>query len=330
MAWLTFIAARPGGDLLAVSSSEGWVGVWLPMDNRIVASHKLGGTVNKLGWTTDGAYLLVTQSDRLMVFSQDGTELVREIPTGHGSLRTFAAHPTQPIVATTGISASVKTWDVTTGAHVLTVLAEEGNGSGGGTAVALSETTVVVGYESGYYATCDPDGKNVGLKQMFGGAAVYSMAAIPNTTSFIAGGGAGKTMHLIIEPTTLQVKHVWDDPPRPIAANTVDVGPNGSFVVAASDNCARVYKNVDDSFGSTLGRPFYLDKKPWEQQYIVSAACFVPKTKLVATSHFGGYVKLWHEYREVEVRFVDDQPQWSRDGKPIENPIAKWPELPYD
>jgi hypothetical protein len=67
------------------------------------------------------------------------------------------------------------------------------------------------------------------------------------------------------------------------------------------------------------------------QAFIVLAACFVPSTPLIATSHFSGYVKLWHarqaSYRSVEVRFVDDQPSWSSEGNPVENPIKLWPEL---
>src|SRR5262245_35566375 len=97
---LTNVAARPGGDLLCVTSSDGWVVVWRPIDNRIVASHELGRTVNKAAWTADGEHLVVTQGDSLIVLSQDGTDRVREIETP--SLRTFSVHPTEPILASVG------------------------------------------------------------------------------------------------------------------------------------------------------------------------------------------------------------------------------------
>ena len=58
MTWLTWIASRPDGVLLAIGDEKGHVRVWMPADNRVVASHDTGTFVNRVGWTADGAHLL--------------------------------------------------------------------------------------------------------------------------------------------------------------------------------------------------------------------------------------------------------------------------------
>lgn len=307
MSWLTYVAARPDGNVLAVSSSEGWLGVWVPKENRIVATQTLGEFVNKVGWTVDGEHLLVTAGDDLIVLSADGSQRVTTIPTGHGGLRTFALHPTQPIVATTGSDGHVRLWDLLTGTKRAEVLESRAAGSGGGTALALSEDAIVAGYENGYYGTCDPDGGNPGGGQVFGGA-VASLAVaprVPGGATFMAGGSRGKLAQLLISPQTLECIDTWNDPPKPITANTIDFAPDGRFVVACSDDTALVFDNTNARAPKMLGNPFWSDKKAWKQDYIVSAACFVPKTKIIATSHFTGLVKLWRGTTTREVRFDD-------------------------
>jgi len=328
MVALTHVAARPDGDLLAVSSSEGWVGVWLPIDNRIIATHALGAFVNKLGWTFDGAYLLATVGDELVVLSADGTTRVATIATGHGDLRTFAVHPSQSIVATTGDDGIVRLWELPSGVKCGEVLQKRAEGSGGGTALALSDGAIIVGYRNGYYGTCDPDGSNTGGGQVFGGN-VASLALVlppmkePRSANFMAGGGRGRLAQLLITPEKMMVADTWSDPPKPIAANTIEFAPDGRFVVACSDDTACLFSNTNDRAPTRLGNPFWSDRKGWEQEYIVSAACFVPKTKLVATSHFTGCVKLWRTdvtYKApAEVRFEADEVKW--------NAPASWPNL---
>nr|MBA3501916.1 WD40 repeat domain-containing protein [Deltaproteobacteria bacterium] len=151
MSWLTYVAARPDGKVLAVSSSEGWLGVWMPKENRIVATQALGDFVNKIGWTGDGGHLLATAGDDLVVLSADGSQRLATIATGHGGLRTFALHPTQPIVATTGTDGMVRLWELPSGTKRGEVLESRAGKSGGGTALALSEDAIVAGYENGYY-----------------------------------------------------------------------------------------------------------------------------------------------------------------------------------
>jgi WD40 repeat protein len=305
MVWLTYVAARPDGEVLAVTSSEGWLGVWRPRENRIVATQELGAFVNKVGWTADGAHLLATAGDQLHVLSPDGSARVTAIETGHDELRTFAVHPSQPIVATTGGDGHVRLWDLPSGAKRGQVMESRANGSGGGTAIALADDAIFVGYGNGYYGTCDPDGSNPGGGQLFG-ANVASLALAPRApggTTFMAGGGKGKLAHMLVSPKTLMCIETWNDPPKPIAANTIDFAPDGKFVVACSDDTALVFDDTNDRAPHRLGNPFWSERKEWKQDYIVSAACFVPKTKLIATSHFTGCVKLWRGTTSVEVRF---------------------------
>lgn len=311
MVWLTYVAARPDGDVLAVTSSEGWLGVWQPRENRVVATQALGGFVNKVGWTTDGAHLLATAGDTLHVFSADGTARVTTIATGHGELRTFAVHPAEPIVATTGSDGHVRLWDLPSGTTRGEVMESRAKGSGGGTAIALSDDAIFVGYQNGYYGTCDPDGINPGGGQMFGAANVASLARAPRApegTTFMAGGGRGKLAHMLVSPQKLMCIETWNDPPKPIAANTIEFAADGRFVVACSDDTALLFDSTNDRAPRRLGKAFWTDsKQAWRQDYIVSAACFVPKTKVIATSHFTGCVKLWRGYTSVEVRFDGDR-----------------------
>ena len=74
----------------------------------------------------------------------------------------------------------------------------------------------------------------------------------------------------------------------------------GSFVAAFSDDHAEVFDSSGDLCRDQLGFPFYFrsPKPEWNQGFIVSGACFVPrrqKEHLVATSHFDGKVRLWRD-----------------------------------
>ena len=315
--WLTFVAARPDGDMLSVSSSEGWLGVWLPMDNRVVATHALGGFINRIGWTRDGAHLLATVNADLHVFSADGTTRVTTIETGHRSTLTFAVHPSQPIVATSGSDGRVRLWELPSGTLQREVLESRAGKMGTGTALALTDEAIMVGYENGYYATCDPDGGNPGGGQVFGGGVASFAAVRPRGEAgqtFLAGGSRGKLAELLITPEKMLCVETWSDPPKPIAANTIEFDEKGRFVVACSDDTAMLFKNTLDRFGTRFGNAFWSDRKAWKQDYIVSAACFVPKTNVIATSHFTGCVKLWRDDKSwgesAIVRFENDEPKW--------------------
>ena len=68
--------------------------------------------------------------------------------------------------------------------------------------------------------------------------------------------------------------------------------PDDRFIAAHSDDTASLF--VPGRFSlQTLGSAFWLDRKSWEQDYIVSSACFVPNTPLQVTSHFTGTLRVW-------------------------------------
>lgn len=296
MSWLTYVAARPDGEVLATARKDGWVCVWSPRDGRVIATQELGVFVNKLAWTVDGAYLLATAGDELVVLDADGKQRLTAIATGHDQLRTFAVHATKAnVVVTTGGDGIVRFWDLPSGAKTNEVLQNRAKGSGGGTALAISDDVVLVGYENGYFGFSDAAGTGGG--QLFSHY-VASMAHVPTTKSFMCGGGKGRLAQLVIAGDRIEIVDTWSDPPKPIAANTIEFEPGTQrFIVACSDDTAALYASNRDKHATTFGTAFWSERKAWKQDYIVSAACFVPKTQLVATSHFTGVVKLWDTER---------------------------------
>lgn len=321
MVWLTYVAAKPGGDLLAVADGEGVLRVWLPIDNRIVAMHPLGASINKAAWTASGEYLIATSGDALHVFSHDGTDRIATIETGHDQLRWFAAHPSRPSVATTGGDGRVRLWDLANQAMIREVLVDHAKSTG--TAIAMTEQAIVVGYESGRFSACDHEDRWITSGKVFDGP-VSALAASSDGASVLAACGRGGMFRMDTTTSGWPDRESWQHPPRPISTNTIEIAAGGRFVTALSDDTAVVYRSYGDALGTTLGTAFWLDRKPWEQAYIVSAACFVPNTALVATTHFTGHLTLWNlEHGRATVQFVDDQPRW--DG--VDDPVRAWSEL---
>ncbi|MEJ7596744.1 MAG: hypothetical protein WKG01_02440 [Kofleriaceae bacterium] len=149
MTWLTWIAARPDGVLLAIGDEHGRVRVWMPADNRVVATHDTGTFVNRVGWTADGVHLLATgPGGDLRMFDHDGTH-EQTIATGHEPILSFAVHPVEPLVATAGSEGRVKVWDLATRTIRLELPAEKS----GVTAVGMARGHVFAGFESGVFAT---------------------------------------------------------------------------------------------------------------------------------------------------------------------------------
>jgi WD40 repeat protein len=327
---MTYIAARPSGELLAVASDSGWIGVWMPIDNRVVAVQQTGGFVNRVGWTSDGKRLLATTNDdSILVYSGDGTRLESTIK-GHGGLRTFAMHPSQPKVASIGNDGVARVWDVTSGAKLL----EVGQSDYGGKSVGLSETAVICGYGSGWFAVFDHAGENQARGELFAGE-TSAIGVAPGGKSVVLGGSRGRLIEVIEADGKWRTGTVWSSqPPKGISTNAIEFAPDGRFVAAHSDDTAYLFSSTNDIVGRGLGSAFWIGRKtPWEQKFIVSAACFVPGTQVVATSHFTGAVKLWNKtrLREFSVRFVDDQPMWNDwEDKPVADPIAAWNELVRD
>jgi WD40 repeat protein len=322
MTWLTWIAARPDAVLFAIGDENGRIRVWMPADNRVVATHETGRFVNRVGWTADGKHLLATgAASDLLVFDHDGT-LEQTIATGHDAIRSFGVHPSEPLVATTGGDGRVRVWDLTTRAVRLELPAEKS----AGTAVGMSAGHVFAGFESGGFVIWDLTGKEMSGGQLFTGSYVSACAAKPDGTTFVFGGGRGSMV--AIDDKWVSV-HVWRDPPKPIATNSIEMLADGRMIAAHSDDTASLFAKPRSPFPSALGSHFYTDRKPWEQKYIVSSACFIPSTKLAATSHFTGSLRLWtvdgYPWKQAEVSFEGDEPTWANgSGEPITDPSAWW------
>src|SRR5690606_14217188 len=115
-------------------------------------------------------------------------------------------------VVTTGADGRVRRWDVTWAGMAVPeeLLPDDAANSGGGTAVAVSERAVVVGYEDGYFAACAPDGERLSGGQAFDGR-VASLAAAPDGVTFLAGGGRGKMLALDGGTDPWRVRATWSD-----------------------------------------------------------------------------------------------------------------------
>lgn len=326
MTWLTWIAARPDAVLFAVGDENGRIRVWMPADNRIVATHDTGQFVNRVGWTADGKHLLATGAGGdLLVFDHDGT-LEQTVATGHEPIRSFAVHPSEPLVATAGSEGRVKVWDLTTRAVRLELPAEKS----GVTAVGMSAAQVFCGLESGVFVIWDlATGKELAGGQLFNTSYISACAAKPDGTTFVFGGGRGSMVAVDNEWNTV---HVWKHPPKPIATNSIEMLADGRMIAAHSDDTASLFEKPRAPYPTSMGSAFYTDRKSWEQKYIVSSACFVPTTKLAATSHFTGALRIWevdsYPWKKAEVSFEGDEPKLvNADDEPITDAAAWWTKL---
>ena len=326
MTWLTWVAARNDAVLLAIGDENGRIRVWMPADNRIVAAHETGTFVNRVGWTADGKHLLATGAGGdLLVFDASGTPALQQpIATGHDPIRTFAVHPREPLVATGGSEGGVKVWDLTTRTAKLELPIEKS----GATAVGLANGQVFAGFESGGFVIWDlATGKELAGGQLFTTSYISACAAKLDGTTFVFAGGRGAMAALDDKYVTV---HVWrDHPPKPIATNSIEIRHDGKMIAAHSDDTASLFDKPRKPFPTTMGKAFHSERKSWEQAYIVSSACFIPGTRLAATSHFTGRLRLWtidgYPWKQAEVSFEGDEPVWiDGSGEPITDAAAWW------
>lgn len=296
MTWLTWIAAHPDAELFAVGDGNGRLRIWSPAENRIVAKHELGSRVRKASWTHDGHRLVAIASDEtLHVFSGDGTRLERTIATGHPHAAGLSVHPSRPLVATTGNDCHVRVWDLDTGKAILDVKEPSV-----GTSTALSEKHLAAGFQSGHFVSWDLEtGKDLAGGEIFPGD-VSAMAFSHDGASLVCGGVRGSL--IMIDASTWRCGATWKGtPPKPIATNSIAFDARGRFLCAHSDDTTSLFASVRERVPSpTFGYAFYVDRKPWKDDYIVSCACFVPNTPLVVTSHFTGRLILWSEKELID------------------------------
>jgi hypothetical protein len=191
-------------------------------------------------------------------------------------------------------------------------------------AIAISGTHVAAGFRSGGFVAWDvATGERIVSGGLFA-SYVGAMAFSPDGESLVCGGGAGSLLEVKTKDWSLGA--VWKGTPeKPIATNAIVFDreqPNGRFLCAHSDDTATLFASRLVRSPEHLGSLFYLARKPWEQAYIVSGACFVPNTRIILTSHFTGRLRVWQEdvitWKIGEVTF-------GHDGPKIENPAVPDP-----
>jgi len=302
---LTWVSASPDGSMLGIGSESGRVTLWSVREKAVVHTFETGDWVMRVRWTPDGKRLLVATGDGpLLLRSGDGREALGQIEMKHHRLRDLAVHPSGSAWATCGEDIAVRIWDPET----LQLRFELVDGRTSCNAVGFMQGFIVAGYDDGYSVGWTDDGKQKVDSGVVTRPPVYSLAVDATGQRVVYGGGKGG-MQLMSsgEPQKWKPGMEWKTtPPKPIAVNALDFAPDGRFVAAFSDNHARVFDSITDSLGWGLGTPFY-EKRPkpeWKQEFIVSGACFIPRTDLIATAHFDGTLKIWKD-REVEstVRF---------------------------
>ena len=294
--WLTWVGARADGELIAVGDDAGRLRIWSPGEGRVVARHELGSRITRAEWTTDGERLIAIaqDSEQLHVLSGGGSgndpaSACATIATRHGSVASLAVHPSRPWAATTGTDGHVRVWDLSREAGAEPVL--DVTEPSAGTCVAMSDKHLAAGFRSGQFVAWDLEtGKEIAGGGHFTNY-VSAMAFSADAQSLVIGGGAGGLVE--IHPETWRTGETWrSTPPRPIATNSIAFGPKGAFLCAHSDDTASFFQSKR-SFPRSLGTAFHLDGKPWQQEYIVSSACFVAATQIMITSHFTGRLRIW-------------------------------------
>lgn len=292
----TWITASADGALLGVGSSDGQF-VVLDLRGGTTTSFDAGAFVTRARWASDDRHLFVgTSQGALHVLTRTGDSLVRTLDTGHGQVRGLAVHPDGTQLATCGDDGRAVTRSTTTFEPLVDIPAPSGAGAALSVAF-VRDGVLLVGYASGFFEAWERTGK----KSIAGGEVlsrgVASIAATSKGNAAVLGGAAGSMMTLLIgdEGSFTAGTVRKGTPPKPIAVNAIDIAPDGRFVAAFSDDTAEVFKDVHDSYGSALGSAFYSrsPKPEWTQNFIVSGACFVGRTGVIATSHFDGCVRFW-------------------------------------
>jgi hypothetical protein len=301
----TWVAASPDGARLGLGSETGRFLVYALREAAVTHAFEAGGHVVRARWTPDGQRLLVATLDgRLLVRSTDGQEELGAIKTGHGTQRGLAVHPRGLRWATCGLDKAVRVWNPVT----LGLEFELKDGQAAAIDVGFAEGSLVAGYEDGFFVAWTEDGKEkLATGQILPDGGVYSLGVSPSGRSLVFGGRRGGMQEVVVgTPGKWKPGNRWPDtPPRPIAVNAIDIAPDGRMVGAWSDNSATLFNSLNDGLGTPLGRPFYLrtPKPEWNRTFIVSGACFIPHSPLVATCQFDGALRLWREGILVETIF---------------------------
>ncbi len=323
MSWMTWVAARPDGALLGIGDASGEFTLWDLRERAPAHRFSIGDFVVRARWSSDGQKLLAcSRNGTIFVRSGDGRSPLGEIQTGHGRLYGLALRPDGTAWATCGSDRAIRIWDPETLRLRLEIPTKYPN-----RAVGFAKGSIVYGDEDGYFTAKSEDGK----EQLAEGAvvrlpAVYSLAVHPSGERVVFGGGKGGMQEVRVGgPGPWRAGTAWKHaPPNPVAVNSLEFAPDGRFAAAFSDGSAMLFDSTDDTIGRARGTPFYLmsPKPAWREEFVVSGACFVPGTELLATSHFDGAVRLWKGYACVEtIRPREAVPEPPPSGGPL--PMAR-------
>jgi len=293
---LTWVAARPDGKMLGVGTETGRFLLVDVQDRKVVHAFETGDFVVRARWTPDGGRLLVATLDGpLLVRGGDGRDALGQIEAKHGRLRDLAVDPRGSAWATCGEDGRVRVWDPQT----LALRFELIDGNTFCNAVGFMKGFIVAGYDDGYAVGWTDDGKEKVTSVLVTNPPVYSLGVSAAGDRVVYGGGKGGMLEMTPgEPRKWKPGTHWKGtPPRPIAVNAIEFTPDGRFVAAFSDDHARVFDSTGDIGGLGLGGAFYIrtPKPEWKPAFIVSGACFVPGSSLIATSHFDGTLRLWKD-----------------------------------
>jgi len=336
MAALTWVVASPSGAQLAVGADDGKVRVWRPNEGALAWVADVGEFSTRGRWTFDGRRLLVATHDgRVVVFAGDSGTREAELQTGHGLVRGLAVSPDGGRFATCGDDGKAIIWSAVTLERLVetkTVSVQGQDAPAGARALAFVRNDhLVVGYGTGWFEAWDPTGQ----RSVAGGevlSTIDSAAATADGSLFILGGGRGGMLAIGIDADNKYVtKTVWRGfPPRPIAANSIEIAPNGTVLVAASDDTAVRFDSPYDTYERRLGSAFYLrsPKPQWTRDFITSGATFVPGTPLVVSSHFSSELRVFGpswSWAIGTVRFGDDGSiTLATEAGPVPDPVAWW------
>jgi uncharacterized protein (TIGR02996 family) len=295
----TWVAARPDGALLAVGDSTGALRIFDLERGGTRSTINFGDFITRASWTSSGDRLFVAlRNGTLQIRSGDGLNVLRTLDTGHGLLRAFSLHHAEPRFLTCGEDGKAALWDLDSFARLLETKVPTGSrGPPSATSCALVPGAIVVGYSDGFFEafTADADLKNIAGGEVLSGG-VSAMCANASGDAIVLGGAKGSMLTLLINGKNWTAGNVWKGtPPRPIAVNAIDIATNGAFVAACSDGSARYFSSMTETFGDMLGMPFYLEspKPAWTEAFIISGACFVGATEIIATCGFNGSIQLW-------------------------------------
>jgi WD40 repeat protein len=305
----TWITSRSDRAVLGIGDADGRFRIIDLERGTLEVDFDAGEFITRACWTRDNTRLLLALYDgRVQIRSGNGLLLFATVESGHGTIRGLAVHPSKEHFITCGDDGRASVWDLR-GEPIRSTPTFQNDVRKpiAATACTFFADRITVGYASGAFEGFDEET----LKNDRGGEVltrgVAAMATTTDGKKIIMGGAAGSMLSLDAD---WRIQTTWKGtPPKPIAVNAIACqgGAEAPFVAAYSDGSAGAFASTETVYASSLGEAFYLQspKPDWERNLIVSGACYVGNSSVVATSHFDSAVKLWYGYFSAEITFVE-------------------------